>query len=316
MRQNTFLASFFLVALNLSISALGQVTSPSLFSYDRQTPLPINESITNRQKDLTIRQISFPSPKGGVVTGILVVPSGKGPFAGVVLAHGLPSSAKAYIPRAAYIARHGAVVVALDAPFARRSGEALTFTPQDSSEQVQIIVDLQRAVDLLIARSDVDANRIGFVGRSYGGTMGVLLSGIESRVKSYILSVADGGLVTHFTDPGSQGETFRSLSKEQQERWRAAMLPLEPIHYLKQLGATKFLFQNGRQDSAIPIANATQLHRAAPDPKTIKWYDTGHDLNVQAYLDQLNWLHETIGTTAAGPTDHDAPVVTPALDHK
>lgn len=304
-----------ILLLTLSTFWLASGQTPQVaktpFHYESSHTLSVVDSIIEQQNGLTVHQITFPSPKGGKVTGILVVPQGKGPFAGVLLAHGMPSSARAYIPRAKYVARHRAIVLALDAPFARRSGEALSFTPQDSSEQVQMIVDLRRSLDWLVSRPDIDPTRVAFVGRSYGGTIGVLLAGVEPRLKSYILSVADGGLVTHFTDPGYMGETFRSLPKAQQARWVAAMLPLEPIRYIQQRKRVPILFQNGLSDPAIPLAKARQLHQLTPGPKTIKWYKAGHDLTVGAYLDQLRFLHETIGTTPPTASDTKAPVVTP-----
>ena len=36
------------------------------------------------------------------------------------------------------------------------------------------------------------------------------------------------------------------------------------------------LFQNGRRDSNV--ADAERYHQVATEPKTIKWYDAGHDL--------------------------------------
>jgi dienelactone hydrolase len=64
-------------------------------------------------------------------------------------------------------------VIAIDAPFARRSGAPIAFTRRDRAEQIQLIVDLRRAVDLLRARADVDDDRIAYLGMSYGAVMGV-----------------------------------------------------------------------------------------------------------------------------------------------
>ena len=43
---------------------------------------------------------------------------------------------------------------------------------------------------------------------------------------------------------------------------------------------------------------AEALHAAAPDSKTIRWYDAGHGLNLQAAWDRHDWLHEKIGLDA------------------
>jgi len=70
-------------------------------------------------------------------------------------------------------------VIAINAPFARRDGQPLKFSTADRAEQIQLIKDLQRAVDVLRARPNVDDDRIAYVGFSYGGAMGALFVGIE-----------------------------------------------------------------------------------------------------------------------------------------
>ena len=135
-----------------------------LFDYDRAAPMELESSPIGEDGGVAIHQVSYASPRGGRVTGRLFVPRGGGPFAGVILAHGMPGNAEAFTGRAVYIARHGAVVIAIDAPFNRRPGGPLTRTPRDSAEQVQLIVDLQRAVDVLLARTDVDSARLAYVG--------------------------------------------------------------------------------------------------------------------------------------------------------
>jgi uncharacterized protein len=246
-----------------------------------------------------IHALSFLSPRGtGRATGRLFVPEGAGPFAGLVLQHGLPGNAEQMTTYAALLARHGAVVVALDAPFARRGGEPLRFTEADSVEQVQLMTDLQRAVDLLVARPDVDASRLGYVGISYGGAMGALFVGIERRLKTGVLVVGDGGLVSHFTGPEDGGGPFPGLTCAQWRRWLESMTPIEPIKYVGFASPTPLLLQSGRQDILVPPADAERLHAAARDPKTVQWYDAGHGLSIGAVRDRMFWLQEHLGMRA------------------
>jgi hypothetical protein len=174
-------------------------------------------------------------------------------------------------------------------------------------EQVQLIIDLQRAVDLLLARPDVDPNRLAFVGRSFGGVMGVQLAGVERRLKTYILSVCDGGQVIHFAGAGPMGQVFRSAPAAQQKRWLAAMEPIEPIRYIHRAAPATLFFQFGRQDQSVSTENARMLYEAASEPKRVKWYEADHQLNAQAYVDWLDWLHATVGTAPAGPNDQAGP---------
>lgn len=274
-----------------------------IFSYDKKAPLQLRDSLIKDEEGIKHYRISFSSIQNSRATGILFVPQGKGPFAGIVLAHGMPNTALGYTSRATYLARHGAVVVVLDAPFARRKGPTLALTPQDSVEQVQLIIDLQRAVDLLVDRSEVDPNRIAFVGRSFGGLIGTQLTAVERRIKTYILSVCDGGEIIHY----SGGEWFQSHSADKQKRWVKAMEPIEPIRYIHLASPAKLFFQFGLKDQSVSVENARMLYEAAPQPKTVKWYEADHELNPQAYMDWLDWLHKTVGTTPVGPQDRQGP---------
>lgn len=280
-----------------------------LFAYDRAAPLELQSRETGAQEGVAIHEISYASPKGGRVTGRLFVPQqGGGPFAGVILAHGAPGNSEAFTGRGVYIAKHGAVVIAIDAPFNRRQGGPMTFTTRDSAEQVQLIVDLQRAVDVLLARPDVDGARLAYVGRSYGGATGALFAGIERRLKTYILASADGGITTRFIGPNAPPPP---PGQEAQARaWLAAMQPIEGIRFVHRANAP-ILFQNGRQDPIVTAPRAEALHAAAPAQKEIRWYEAAHALNPAAYVDQLRWLSQTVGTTPPGPEDEAGPQIPP-----
>lgn len=277
-----------------------------LFAYDRNAPLELQSSQIGTEDGVAIHQVSYASPKGGRVTGRLFVPQGGGPFAGVVLAHGMPGNAETFTGRGVYIARHGAVVIAIDAPFNRREGPPITFTPRDSAEQVQLIVDLQRAVDVLLARPDVDSARLAYVGRSYGGATGALFAGVERRLRTYVLPSADGGITTRFTGPGAPPPP---AGQEAQARaWLAAMQPIEGLRFVHRANAPIF-FQNGLRDQAVSVERAEALHAAATGQKEVRWYDTGHPLNAAAYVDQLRWLSQHVGTTPPGPEDEAGPQI-------
>ena len=269
------------------------------FAYDRAAAYDPELRLIGTEPGVAIHELSFRSPRGtGRATGLLFVPEGAGPFAGLVVQHGMPGSAQELTGEAVVLARHGAVVVALDAPFARRGGSPLRFTEADSAEQVQLMTDLQRAVDLLVARPDVDANRLGYMGISYGGAMGALFVGIERRLRTGILVVADGGLVSHFTGPEDGGSPLAALACAERRRWLESMIAIEPIKYVGFASPTPLLLQSGRQDDLVPPRDAELLHAAVRDPKTIRWYDAGHGLTAEAARDRLSWLQQSLGMRA------------------
>jgi len=303
--RNLFLAAALLLAGAPAAPAEEASLPLELFAYDAQAPLEVRLAPLGDEDGVGIFEVSYASPAGGRVTGRLYVPAGPGPFAGIVYAHGTGAGARTQGPRAVYLARHGAVVLTPDAPYIRRGGEFPTFTEFDRTEQIQHIQEMQRGFDLLLARADVDPARLAFVGRSHGGAMGALLAGVETRVKTYILIVADGGLVSHFAGGVGRTQEFDQLPPERKARWLAAMEPIEPLRFIHRAPSASILFQNGRQDDAVPAQLAEALHAAARGKIEVRWYDAGHRLNTQSFIDQLDWLHREIGMFAPGP-DADA----------
>ncbi|MDQ4080948.1 MAG: acetylxylan esterase [Gemmatimonadota bacterium] len=326
-----FLSAFLAVVLGVSIAsaqtaatscpATKLVTQPgpvALFDYDRAEALDLRDSLAFNELGVDVYSVSFASPKGGRVTGLLHLPHDSPrvatvKFPGVVMMHGAPGDAWGMSGIAMPVARHGAIVLVINAPFARRDKDnPLSFTPRDSAEQVQLIVDLQRAVDVLLTRSDVDASRIGFVGVSYGAAMGALFAGVERRIGAYVLLVGDGGLAARFTKPdGNRMARPPHLTAAQWCRWFAAMEPLASTRFIARADPAAVLFLWGRQDRLVPPYLADALARAAGKNAEARWYDAGHGLTPVAYLDMLDWLAGRIGT-ARVVADERAKVVSAA----
>jgi uncharacterized protein len=278
-----------------SAAPSGEVTR--LFDYDRRQPLATTTQQTQEEADgITVVSITYASPKGGEVPALVVLPSGREPHPGVIVQHGMPDTKEGMLPTGIDLARTGAVAILIDAPFNRPQqgrvrSDPLTFTPKDRDEQIQLIVDLRRAIDVLAARPDVDRDRLAYVGVSYGAAMGGLLAGVEDRLKAYVLAVGDGGLVSHFTGPDDTNRPeVQSFPAEQRERWLQAMRPIEPINFVGKAAPAALLFQAGRQDELIPEQDTRRYYQAASQPKELRWYDAGHFLNCAARNDMMAWL--------------------------
>jgi dienelactone hydrolase len=277
--------------------AVATAADRDLFAYDVSAPLNLQKAVESADNGVEVSAISFNSPDGGSVTGLLFDPVTRSSLRpGIVLMHGMPGNARSTAGYARLLAQFGAVVIAIDAPFARRSGSPVRFTTQDRAEQIQLIKDLQRAIDVLRAQANVDDERIAYLGISYGGAMGALFAGIERRIKAAVLVVGDGGLVSHFTGPDDLN-FMADLSCATRVAWFRDMTPIEPIRFLPH-ASTALLLQNGELDNLVPPADAGALHTAAPQHKTIRWYAAGHGLNLQAAWDRHDWLHEQIGLDA------------------
>jgi dienelactone hydrolase len=96
------------------------------------------------------------------------------------------------IPKPAYaeeLARRGYCALCIDAwGFGERRGrsESEIFKQMLWSGQVMwgmMVYDSLRAIDYLVSRSDVDANRLGTIGLSMGSTMAWWVAALETRIK-------------------------------------------------------------------------------------------------------------------------------------
>lgn len=277
-----------------------------LFDYDPRAPLDVEVVSVAELTSYIHHEITYASPKGGRVPASLLVPKeSAGSFAGIILMHGLPGDRTNNASFARGLVATGAVVLAIDAPFARpenrnRSEWPLTFDEVDRLEQIQLMIDLRRGVDLLIARDDVDPERLAYIGYSYGGAMGGLLAGIEPRIKAFGLMVGDGGLVSHFTAAdGAPLTELNRLSEEERETWLELMEPIEPIRFVGRAAPAHLFFQNALRDEAVSREDALAYQAAGSEPKQIEWYESSHFLPVEAFQHMANWLGTEIGIDAS-----------------
>jgi dienelactone hydrolase len=268
----------------------------ALFAYDASAPLNLTRTAQTTTAAFTLSNIAYASPAGGSVTGILVEPIGRsGLRPAMVILHPSGGTAKSQTPYAQQLATHGAVVIAIDAPFVRRGGTSiLTFMSLDRHEQIQLMQDLQRAVDVLIATGKVDPARIAFEGYSYGGSLGAGFVALERRLRAAVLIAANGGLVTRATLPADLS-ILTNQACATRAMWFQAMTSIEPIRLMPLASTTALLFQAGRSDPIVPPADAQALFDAASGPKELRWYDAGHVLPPHAATEKHDWLHQRIG---------------------
>lgn len=274
-----------------------------MFGYDRNMPLDEKEAGVENRDGIQVHDISYASPKGGRVTAYLVVPPGKGKFAGVIFMHGRPGSRSTFLDEALSLAYMGAVCLLVDAPFSR-AGESkrdfdstVTHPERDRDIYVQTVIDLRRGVDLLFSRADVDRKRIGFVGHSFGAHTGGLLASVEKRIKAYVLMAGAPSLtefIKNSTDPGIV-ETRNTLTKAQQEQYFSTLEAVDPINYIGHVAPSALFLQFGKKDTYPTEQKAIQYAEVASQPKVVKYYDAGHALNDEARRDRAAWLREQIG---------------------
>ena len=71
---------------------------------------------------------------------------------------------------------------------------------------IQMSKDLGRSIDYLETRPDIDSKRMAYMGVSMGAAVGVILAGVEERLKAVIL--LDGGFFYEKQLPGANQADF------------------------------------------------------------------------------------------------------------
>lgn len=128
------------------------------------------------------KQIEF-KLKDETLRGSLFVPSGKGPFPGVVFYHGRGSSRKRYLEVSKRLGEMGIMALAFDF---RGCGESDGIF-KDQTQRMGID-DGRAGLEFLLSQN-VDKERIGIMGTSFGGFVAAILMGEFDYIKSLVLRV-------------------------------------------------------------------------------------------------------------------------------
>jgi cephalosporin-C deacetylase-like acetyl esterase len=272
--------------------------SETMFDYSQESPLNFQELGVEARGGANIHDISYTNPNASSVSAYLVIPRKGGRFAGAIFLHGGDQDRSAFLDEALSLAGIGAVSLLIDEPSVRAM--PLFADPEaDRERYVQVILKLRRGVDVLLSRADVDQKRIGYVGLSFGAWMGGVLSGVENRVKSYVL-IAGLPSMTSFWRRHQHpvvAQIRESLTAEQMENYLRITAPLDAIHYISRATPASLFFQFGRQDELILEPGALEYSRAASEPKKVEWYDAGHHdifINKAARDNRIEWLQKEI----------------------
>jgi cephalosporin-C deacetylase-like acetyl esterase len=271
------------------------------FDYDRNAPLNIRENKKEQRDGVNVIELSYDSPRGGQVPATLVVPPGKGPFAGILFGHWMmPRSSfrnrKEFLDEAIVLAHSGAVSLLTDAPMVRPGflpeKDTLQGEIQNAEASRQQVIDFRRGIDLLIARDLVDPTRIAFVGHSYNAHTGGILAGVEKRIGSLVLMAgvfADEEYV--FDSTRMEITQFREKIGDKALRDFFQQYAFDdPIHYIAHSAPAAIFLQFGREDEGIPESTARSYFERFGEPKKIEFYKAGHALNREAREERIEWL--------------------------
>lgn len=305
-------ALFLLAALALSFAGHAQektaTDSARLFDYDAKQPLDIQQTHTyDRDGGVNVIDLTYASPRQGRVTAFLVVPPGKGPFAAILFGHWGGGNRTEFLSEAELYGQAGALSLLIDYPWTRpapwrRSIPNLDKPELDLEIQSQAVVDLRRGLDLLLARPDVDPKRVAYVGHSFGAQWGAILAAVDKRIKTAVLVGGTPTTADVWLHDDPDNVEFLKTNREKVDKYLAGTQPLNAINFIGRSAPIPLLFQFAGFEQNFSREAMDRYYAAAGEPKEVKWYDTGHDLNdFQAMLDRAAWLEKQIGLRPIGP---------------
>jgi dienelactone hydrolase len=262
----------------------------SLYDYDSSAPFDVQETKDEEKDGATVHDLSYAGPNGRI-TAFLVVPDGEGPFPAVLFMPGAPGARFTFYSEAIALADRGIVSLLPDPPYARPPIEdVVEFKPSDKDGVVQEIVETRRGIDFLVSRDEVDPSRLGYVGFSWGASLGADFAAVERRVGSFVLMSTIPRLSADMRKLGEeQGATGDLAAYEE------AMEPIDAVNYLPHVAPNALFLQFGNQDTRPSPEQAREVQAAASSPKQAKSYDGGHELNDQAEKERDDWLADRLG---------------------
>ena len=274
----------------LMAASLRAQLMPSEFAAQKP-PVQVKQISVKNQPGARVMDIRFTGISGKPISAYLVEPdegcSPRNRCAGVLFAHWYePAAANSdrseFLPEAYDLARHGAVSLLVQSIWSDPDWFSHRDADDDYRVSIEQVKNLRRALDVLVRQPGIDPARVAYVGHDFGMMYGAILAGIDHRIRGLVLMAGTSCLSDWFL-------LDRKLTPEQQRKVKVKLSPLCPILYLpRAMGPV--LLQFGNKDEYVPLKNARALAEAAPEPKKVRFYDTGHDLGGQARVERLEWL--------------------------
>lgn len=200
---------------------------------------------------------------------------GDGPFPAMVLVHG--GGGEAFAEWAALWAKRGYAALAMDlagcgperkrladgGPDQRHEDKFPDFTDETVHDvwTYQAVAAVIRGHSLLASFPEVDADRIGITGISWGGYLTCIVSGVDDRLKVAVPVYGCGFL----HENSAWLPIFGKMTPELRDRW---VHYFDPSQYLPGVSCP-ILFVNGTNDFAYPLDSYQKSYRAVQRPREL-----------------------------------------------
>jgi hypothetical protein len=214
---------FSLICLAANIVTRAAESTDAIFDYDHSAPLNLQEVGREIRDGALIRDITF-SPTDKPVKAFLVTPvSGNGPHAAILYVHWLgepkTTNRTEFLEEATTLARHGVIALLVDTMWAEPNWYKNRIPEEDYGHAIRQVIELRRAMDLLLSQPGIDLQRVGTVAHDFGAMYGIVASSLDRRAKTYVFMAG----IPHFTD---SNRTDRSRKLRRTSRTRVIIFSI------------------------------------------------------------------------------------------
>jgi hypothetical protein len=151
------------------------------------------------------------------------------------------------------------------------------------------VIRQRRALDWLLTRPNVDPNRVGTFGISYGAIINAALAAVEPRTKFHVIDLAGGPVpgVLKTSDEQSlrrdwdRGRDSHDLTNKEFYRALQAVVCTDPVKLAPYVDRDRVLMLIARFDRSVPTQYQLKLWRALGKPRA-DFVPLGHYTSILA----------------------------------
>lgn len=220
--------------------------------------------------------IEFESFDGRTIPAFYYRPAGEGPFPVVINIHGGPEGqARPYFSALSqYLLAESETAVIY--PNVRGSaGYGKTYLTLDNGmRREDSVKDIGALLDWIAARPELDADRVGVLGGSYGGYMVLAsLTHFGERIAAGVDIVGISNFVTFLTNTADYRRDLRRVEygDERDPEMKAFLQTISPTNNVDKIQSALFVAQ-GANDPRVPASEGEQIVAAVRDAGHDVWY--------------------------------------------
>ena len=295
-----------LVAVGVLFTALGAAwggQQPQLVSVSRtfdDHPFQYRMELRRETDGFRVYRLTYPSPvltpfeQNNVIPADYYLPTDVKPGGpkrpAVICLHILNGNFELVHMTCSMLASHGVPAIMFKLPYyGERSlpegRKALLDNPKIFVESLpQGIRDVQRTIDVLASRPEIDADRIGVTGISLGGILAATAAGTDPRISRAALVLAGGDLpyvIEHAREVREVSDFITLLPPKQKDEIERAIRSVDPLEHTARLrelaGRKKVLMVNAAEDHVVPRQCTQKLASALGMEDRVVWLEgLGH----------------------------------------